>query len=199
MKTRDAVRKLPAYGTLTNATRLQLDDILRNTLGRGSKHTTTTRAVFGPNSTASRSTKALTESGLIDCTLVTGEPSTFSIAPLLRSIQGGECKVSEAIPGVAIRVREIKEGVTSQSLLHQRSHPGLGKGSARAWRMPGLNRFFISEAIPGHRERSLLPSSSSLNRFFISEAIPGDYTCKSKANGLCVSIASSSAKPSRAC
>src|ERR1019366_2369208 len=89
MKTRDAVRKLPAYGTLTNAARLQLDDILRNTLGRGSQQSTTARAVFGPNSTASRSTKALTESGLIDCTLVTGEVSTFSVAPLLQSIQGG--------------------------------------------------------------------------------------------------------------
>src|ERR1017187_644718 len=89
MKTRDAVRKLPAYGTLTNAARLQLDDILRNTLGRGSQQSTTARAVFGPNSTASRSTKALTESGLIACTLVTGEASTFSVAPLLQSIQGG--------------------------------------------------------------------------------------------------------------
>jgi hypothetical protein len=96
MKTRDAVRKLPAYGTLTNAARLQLDDILRNTLGRGSQQTTTARAVFGPNSTASRSTKALTESGLIDCTLVTGAVSTFSVAHLLRSINGGECKVTNS-------------------------------------------------------------------------------------------------------
>jgi hypothetical protein len=96
MKTRDAVRKLPAYGTLTNAARLQLDDILRNTLGRGSQQSTTARAVFGPNSTASRCTKALTESGLIDCTLVTGEASTFSVAPLLQSIQGGECKVTNS-------------------------------------------------------------------------------------------------------
>src|ERR1019366_7180324 len=96
MKTRDAVRKLPAYGTLTNAARLQLDDILRNTLGRGSQQTTTARAAFGPNSTASRSTKALVKSGLIQSTLVTGDLSEFSVVPLLRSIQGGDCKVTNS-------------------------------------------------------------------------------------------------------
>ena len=94
MKTRDAVRKLPAYSTLTNAAKLQLDDILRHTLGRGHRQSSIARAVFGPNSTGSRSTKALVESGLIQSTLVTGDLSKFSVVPLLRSIQGGDSKVA---------------------------------------------------------------------------------------------------------
>src|ERR1017187_3630184 len=85
MRTRDAVRKLPAYSTLTNAAKLQLDDILRHTLGRGHRQSSIARAVFGPNSTGSRSTKALVESGLIQSTLVTGDLSKFSVVPLLRS------------------------------------------------------------------------------------------------------------------
>jgi hypothetical protein len=96
MKTRDAVRKLPAYGELTNAAKLQLDDILRHTLGRGHRQSSIARAVFGPNSTGSRSTKALVESGLIQSTLVTGDLSKFSVVPLLRSIQGGDCKVTNS-------------------------------------------------------------------------------------------------------
>ena len=86
MKTWDAVRRLPAYGTLTNAARLQLDYIPRNTLGRGHRQSSIARAVFGPYSTGSRSTNALVKSGLIQSTLVTGDLSKFSVVPLLRSI-----------------------------------------------------------------------------------------------------------------
>ena len=94
MEIRDAARKLPAYDTLTNAAKLQLDDILRHTLGRGRRQSSIARAALGTNATVSRNTNILVKSGMIKRTLVTGEASTFSVVPLLRSIQAGaDCEV----------------------------------------------------------------------------------------------------------
>ena len=76
MEIRDAARKLPAYGTLTNAAKLQLDDILRHTLGRGRRQSSIARAALGTNATVSRNTNILVKSGMIKRTLVTGLEST---------------------------------------------------------------------------------------------------------------------------